>query len=227
MRPSRTISRLLAALGAAAMSGCYSYVPVERPAPGSVVRIQVPVRAAVDRCQTGSPRPMSMEGTVLASADSLVLQVESRRELGAYRELKQVDTVRVAPRDLAGVDLRVFSKPKTILLTAGIVGVTAALAAVALDLGGGSQGKHSAGGWHRYRDHREADPVGAPAGRRTLKAGAPQGAARHHALPATLGRPSRLPADAACASPGAVLRSRPRDPTAGPDRPSTHRCHPS
>ena len=48
MRPSRTITRILAVVGAAFMSGCYSYVPVERPSPGSIVRIQVPVRTAVD-----------------------------------------------------------------------------------------------------------------------------------------------------------------------------------
>jgi len=139
MRPSRTITRILAVVGAAVMSGCYSYVPVERPSPGSIVRIQVPVRTAVDN-RNREPETMSMEGTVLTTGDSLVLQVESRRELGAYRELTQTDTVRVAPKDLAGVDLRVFSKPKTFLLTAGIVGVTVALAAVALGLGGGSAG---------------------------------------------------------------------------------------
>jgi hypothetical protein len=139
MRSSRTITRALAVVGAALMSGCYSYVPVERPSPGSIVRIQVPVHSAVGN-RNQEPETMSMEGTVLTAGDSLVLQVESRRELGAYRELKQVDTVRVAPKDLAGVDLRVFSKPKTFLLTAGIIGVTVALAAVALDLGGGSGG---------------------------------------------------------------------------------------
>jgi hypothetical protein len=142
LRPAR---RVLAIVGAALMSGCYSYVPVERPTPGSTVRIQVPMRSAA----TGTnqrPEFIGLEGTLLGVSDSLVLRVENRREIGAFREIKQVDTVRVARADLVGVDLRVFSKPKTIGLTAVVLGATAGLAMVALDLGGGSAGDDGGNG---------------------------------------------------------------------------------
>jgi hypothetical protein len=139
MAPSRVVGKLAALVGAAIMSGCYSYVPVERPTPGSVVRIEVPVRSAVVGT-TQREETASMEGTVLTAGDSLVLQIESLRELGNFRQIRSVDTLRVARADLIGVSTRSFSKPKTIGLTAVIAGATIGLAVAALGVGGGSQG---------------------------------------------------------------------------------------
>ena len=136
---SSVLSGLFVVLGAAALSGCYSYVPVERPTPGSVVRIEVPVRSAVVGT-TRQEETASMEGTVLTAGDSLVLQIESLRELGNFRQIRSVDTLRVARADLVGVSTRSFSKPKTIALTAVIAGATIGLAVAALGVGGGSQG---------------------------------------------------------------------------------------
>lgn len=140
MPTSRTIGTLACVLGAAIMSGCYTYVPVERPAPGSVVRIDIPVRSAVTGTRRDEEDIESLEGTVLTAGDSLVLQMESTRDIGNFREIHSVDTVRVAVADLAGVSTRTFSSGKTIGLTAVIVGGVVALAVAALDVGGGSQG---------------------------------------------------------------------------------------
>jgi hypothetical protein len=149
MRPSNAVSRLLVIAGAAAMAGCYSYVPVERPAPGSVVRIQVPMRQAVIR-PNQRPELVSLEGTVLSGAgssgaDSLVLEISSTGQQGPFRELTQVDTVRLASDDLAAVDLRLFSKPRTLGLTGVIVGGVVALALSALNQEGGSTGSELPG----------------------------------------------------------------------------------
>jgi hypothetical protein len=108
MRPSNAVSRLLVIAGAAAMAGCYSYVPVERPAPGSVVRIQVPMRQAVIR-PNQRPELVSLEGTVLSGAgssgaDSLVLEISSTGQQGPFRELTQVDTVRLASDALSALN---------------------------------------------------------------------------------------------------------------------------
>lgn len=144
MRALRSFRALPAVLGAAVMSGCYTYVPVERPSPGATVRVQVPVRSAVSN-PNRPPELLSMEGTVLAAADSIVLEVANRREIGAFREIRTVDTLRVAGADLAGVDERVFSRPKTVGLTAAVAGITAVLVFAALDLGGGSGGDDGSG----------------------------------------------------------------------------------
>jgi hypothetical protein len=139
MRPARVVGKVVMVLGAAIMSGCYSYVPVERPTPGTVVRIDVPVRSAV----TGSrqqPETAALEGTVVSAGDSIVLAMSSTQEIGNFRQIRSADTVRVARADLAGISERSFSKPKTIALTTVITGATVGLALVALGVGGGSQG---------------------------------------------------------------------------------------
>ena len=134
----RTPARLAAVLGAALLSGCYSYVPVERPTPGSVVRIEIPVRSPV--AGTYQTETAAMEGTVLSAGDSIVLETSSTQAIGNFREIRSVDTVRVARAQLAGISERGFSKPKTIALTVVITGATVGLALAALGLAGGSQG---------------------------------------------------------------------------------------
>lgn len=127
-------------VGAALMSGCYSYVPVERPTPGSVVRVELPVYSTV----AGTRREedvAEMEGTVVTAAtDSLVLRVESLSQIGNFREIRSVDTLRVARADLSALSEKTFSKPKTIGLTVLIGAAVVGLAVAALDVGGGSQG---------------------------------------------------------------------------------------
>jgi hypothetical protein len=144
MSLSRQMRALFCVLGAALMSGCYSYFPVERPAPGSIARIQVPVRSAVPR-PNASPESISMEGLVLSASDSVVLAVSSRRVIGAYREISSVDTVRVARADLSALETRVFSRGKSIGLGVVIVSSTVGLAALAFGLRGGTSGENGDG----------------------------------------------------------------------------------
>lgn len=140
----RSLRGFSAVVGAAVLSGCYSYVPVEHPSPGSTVRIQVPLRSAVSR-PNQPDEIVSLEGVVVTAADSIVLEVQNRREFGAFREIRTVDTLRVAQADLTAIDTRIFSRGKTLGLTAAIVGVTGILAATAFGLGGGSGGDDGPG----------------------------------------------------------------------------------
>ena len=126
----------LAALGAALLSGCYSYVPVERPSPGTTVRVHVPVTSAAVGNRSRAPETVSLEGLVLSSADSLILETKSRREVGAFREMLEVDTLRVATAGLVGVEERRFSKPKTYAFTAVVTAGTAGLVVAALKAAG-------------------------------------------------------------------------------------------
>ena len=139
MRSLPVVGKLAVVVGAALMSGCYSYVPVERPTPGSVVRIEVPVRSTVAGTRQ-EEEVARMEGTVVSAGDSIVLRMESLQEIGNFRRIRSVDTLRVARADLSGISTRSFSKPKTIGLTVLITGAVVGLAAAALGVGGGSQG---------------------------------------------------------------------------------------
>lgn len=145
-------------LGAAFMSGCYAYIPVDEPAPGSIVRIQVPVRSAISR-PNQAPESISMEGLVLSATDSVVLEVASRRELGAFREIRRVDTLRVARADLSAVHSRVFSRGRSVGLGVAIVSATATLAAVAFGLRGGSSGDDGDGNGNPTASSIRINPI--------------------------------------------------------------------
>lgn len=100
-------------------SGCYSYLPVENPSPGTPVRIQVPVASSVVQ-PNRAPESMAFEGTVVSLGDTLLLETKSRREFGAFREILELDTLRVAQSNLTLIEERMMSKPKTYALT-GVV----------------------------------------------------------------------------------------------------------
>jgi len=122
------------------LTGCYSYVPVERPSPGSTARVLVPLRAGVEG-STVNDRTIAFEGHVLSSGDSIVMETSNRRELGTFRVLTSVDTVRVAHSGILGVEERVFSKPKTVILTAVVTAGAAGMVMAALKAAGGQRGE--------------------------------------------------------------------------------------
>lgn len=128
------------ALAGVLAAGCYTYVPVARPAPGTSVRIHVPVRSSADRPGRGV-RPVSLEGRVVALSDTLVLETKSRREVGAFRQVVELDTLRVALGELSGIEERVLSKPRTYAFTAAVVGGATLLAVKALEVAGGGGGE--------------------------------------------------------------------------------------
>ncbi|MGD8319497.1 MAG: hypothetical protein PVJ02_03560 [Gemmatimonadota bacterium] len=153
MRPASVLRGAITAVGAALLSGCYSYVPVQRPQPGTTVRIHVPARQAdIGRSRNAEPETLDFEGRVVSFGDTLLLETESRREFGPFHEVFQYDTLRVAPQNLAGIEERYLSKPKTYgfaaLVTVGAVG----LAIAALKVATGSGGSGSPGGGNTQGD---------------------------------------------------------------------------
>jgi hypothetical protein len=139
--------RLLLTLGlfsvATLASGCYSYSAIERPTPGSQVRIHIPMRSAA--ASVGGTETVTFEGTVLAFSDSLVLETRSRREYGAFREVFEFDTLRVHPGSLSGIDERTYSKRKTYAFTALVTAGAAALVVGAVQAAGGGDGNGGPG----------------------------------------------------------------------------------
>ena len=94
MRVLRRAGRTaLALLGVFALSGCYTYRTVENPAVGSLVRVNIPVTVSSAVTNPNqSTQSMGIDGIVLAVGDTLSLATETRRSMGAYRELVQYDT---------------------------------------------------------------------------------------------------------------------------------------
>lgn len=135
----RTVRRVLMMVGALVAAGCYTYVPVDDPTPGTTVRVRVPVTSAVTRPGMRD-ESFTVEGKVISHSDSLVLATETRTHLGAYRELRSVDTLRMDPAKLASIDEKVYSQGRTIALTAGIVGGAVGVALGINSVAGGGEG---------------------------------------------------------------------------------------
>ena len=143
-RPSRALVAAALAILTPALSGCYVYVPVEEPAPGSTIRIHVPVPSAADN-PNRAQETVSFEGTVLASGDTLLLETKVRRQFGAFREIIELDTLRIAPSQLAGMEQRLRSKPKTYAFSGVLALGVAALVAGAIEVAGGQAGDEGPG----------------------------------------------------------------------------------
>lgn len=133
-RPGRSVRR--SALCAAALvlgaltSACHTYTPVDTARPGTTVRVRVPVISAVAN-RNQEPRTESVEGVVLASGDTLVLATRRRQEYGAFREIIQHDTLRLAPDQRALVEERAFSTQKSIGLGVALTGLVVGVAVAA------------------------------------------------------------------------------------------------
>lgn len=136
--------RAIVALLLLASSGCYTYRAVEAPSPGDVARVHVPVRSAVED-PNEAPETAAVEGTVVAMGDSIVLATKIRREIGAYREVVRDDTLRIAVEGTTRIELREFSKAKSVLLGGVVLGGATLLALAALGIEGGDGGDRSGG----------------------------------------------------------------------------------
>ena len=113
------------------LAGCYRYLPVETPAPGSVARVSVPVASALFD-PTAPPPTASVEGVVVEAGDTLVLDVLTRRRVGALRELVRANTYRVARSDVSSIEVRERAPAKSVALGSTIIAGAFYLAVSAL-----------------------------------------------------------------------------------------------
>ena len=146
-RSRRSVGFIHGLFGALVLSGCHTYLPVETPAPGSVARVHVPVRSAL--ADPGlPPATASVEGVVLDSGDTLVLEVRTRRVIGAFNEFMQENTYRVSRDEVVSVEVREFSPGRSAVLGSAILGgaVFLAVAAFRGDTGSGGSKPGPGGG---------------------------------------------------------------------------------
>ncbi len=144
MKPFLARVALVAALGLS-LGGCYTYRPVETAPIGSGVRVHIPVSSSVD-IPGRQAETVTVEGTLLTLGDSVAVSTETRRELGAYREIVQRDTLLLAASQVSRIEVKEFSKGRSIGLGLMIAGAVVAAAAVAFGVGGGSAGDGPPGG---------------------------------------------------------------------------------
>lgn len=135
MSGSRQFARaFVLVLGAALLSGCHTYRVVDAPTIGSTVRVHVPVTSALN---AGRDESASVEGVLLSFGDSIKLESQTRRAIGAFRELSQVDTFRLATEQASLVEVRELSRKRSVVLGVAVLGGVT-LAAVYGFRGGGS-----------------------------------------------------------------------------------------
>lgn len=146
MRRPSVLDRAVALLGAFALSGCYTYAPVQTPPPGTEVRVRIPVESPVQGSNVVTD-VISVEGEVVTAGDTLVLATETTQTVGNFREVRTLDTLRVSRSRLASLEEKTFSRGRTIGFTALVVAGTAALVlGVAGTVGGSSDDGGGNGG---------------------------------------------------------------------------------
>lgn len=130
---------VLFSAGVSLLTGCHTYRAVDDPPIGSVVRVRVPVTSPLSDLNR-APETISIDGRLLENGDTIAVATETRREMGAYRELVQFDTLRLAASQTSSLELREFSTRRSVVLGVTVAGAAGYLAAVALGLVGGESG---------------------------------------------------------------------------------------
>ncbi|MYC89179.1 MAG: hypothetical protein F4X22_13235 [Gemmatimonadales bacterium] len=135
-RRHRTVAFLAVGL---TVSGCYSYRLTDDAPVGAVARLRVPIQSAI--VDPNSPAgTVAVEGKVISVGDTIEFEATTRHTLGLFQDILQYDTLRVARDGVTSIEVREFSTTKSVLLGAGILAGTAALAAAAAGVGGGEAG---------------------------------------------------------------------------------------
>lgn len=122
------------------VSGCYTYSLVEDAPVGSAARLRVPIQSPIVD-PSSPPETMAIEGLILSFGDTISLEASTRQIVGAFREVVHYDTLRVARDGLASIEVREFSKVRSVVLAAGLAAGTVALALAALGSEGGEAGE--------------------------------------------------------------------------------------
>ena len=116
--------------------GCHTYIPVQQPAPGTTVRVRVPLTSAVQG-PNQAPETVSIEGTLIEFGDTVEVEVRDRQVYGAFREVTRLDTLRIEASGITGLDERSFSTGRSVVLGLAIGGAAAGFALTALGFEGG------------------------------------------------------------------------------------------
>jgi hypothetical protein len=96
--------------------------------------VVIPLTSALDD-PNAAERTVSIEGFVIEVGDTLVLATETRNQLNQFREIVRFDTLKLAADAYRGVELKKFSRGRSIALGA-VIFAGAALATTYVFNGG-------------------------------------------------------------------------------------------
>jgi len=133
------------ALGVSVLSGCHTYRVVDTAPTGAAVRVSVPVQSALAG-PNAAPRTEAIEGRILQNGDTLALATETRRTLGAYRDIVQLDTLRLSRDQVATLEVRELSTTRSVVLGVVLTAGVTALGVLAYNAATGSSGNDGGGG---------------------------------------------------------------------------------
>lgn len=148
------LGRALIGLLAAWVSGaCYSYVPLDGPAPvGTEVRARLTTEKALEESELLGVLTPDYEGRVMGvTSDSLMLSVITARAVGPSQVQTARRVVGLPMTGVAGLEERQLSGVRTAVAVAGGAGVVAALVAGVLTVGGDSGGGGGGSGENAFR----------------------------------------------------------------------------
>lgn len=104
---------------------CYTYTPVQSPAPGMDVRAQLETEAAVRRSQGLDDAVMRYDGVIVdITPETLSLDVVVARSTSAFQEITLRDTIAFRTGEVRAIMQRRLAPGRTALVTLG-VGVAA------------------------------------------------------------------------------------------------------
>ena len=112
LRTNSPLVRTVAAVGAFLMSGCYTYVPTATVAPGADVRVLLPVETR-GFGGTVTTENIPVDGVVIEAGDSLIMETESRQQVGNFQEMVLTDTLRLAPSQITQLQVKEFDSVRT------------------------------------------------------------------------------------------------------------------
>ena len=135
------------------LTGCYSYVPLEGPAPvGSEVRAHLTNETALKESELTGVLTQDYSGRVMAiTSDSLMLSVIAARAIGAAQTRTARRIVGLPMTGVEGLEERKLSGIRTALAVAGGGAAVAAIVGGILTVGGNSGGDDGGGGDTAFR----------------------------------------------------------------------------
>lgn len=125
-----------------ALTGCYSYVPVQSPQPGMEVRARLTADAAVRHSQGLDEPIVRYDGRVVAAdGESVALDVLVARASSAFQDVTIRDTISLKRAELQSVLERKLSKGKSAIFALGMVAAAGAVVAGIDQIVGGTGGE--------------------------------------------------------------------------------------
>lgn len=135
------------------LTGCYSYIPLEGPAPvGSEVRAHLTDEIALKESELTGVLTQDYSGRVMAvTSDSLMLSIISARAVGAAQTQTARRIVGLPMTGVDGLEERKLSGVRTALAVAGGGAAVVAIVGGILTVGGNGGGDDNGGGETAFR----------------------------------------------------------------------------